>query len=249
MHRRILTNAIWGSPSGTPAVLFDSVSGVSFRADVVPPFRTYGIRVRRLGPITLGAYEAIGAWIDDLQRLSDRVLSAVVACSVWRPHAEGRFSRHPMGQAIDIAGVWWDRCDGVSACRYGMRRRVAVGIEATMRLHFGTVLGPTADRRHGDHWHCDVGRAPQITVHELAQSAKGTRKVEVVFLQEACTIVHGKRLKPDGVWGPKTMTAVGEVTSSIDGLSFEDITQSWAYAAFLTTTASMALSLTGVPRV
>lgn len=106
-----------------------------------------------------------------------------------------------------------------------------------MRLHFGTVLGPTANVSHLNHWHVDIGKPPAITVRELARSAKGHRMVEVVYIQEACSVVHGIPLVLDGIWGPRTMDGFSRVLRSMDYGPLPNITTPYVYDAFNAATA------------
>jgi len=237
MHHRIESCALFGAPPGTPGYIFSALAGVPIRAAIARPYCSFGVPVHHVGPVTKQAFTAFTSWAEDLQRLSARPVEAIALCSVWRPHKPGKPSQHPRGLAMDVGGIWWAEDDGVTAADYGSRRKEAVAIEATMRLHFGTVLGPTANAAHADHWHCDVGREPEITEAELAQSASGTRKVEVVWLQEAATVVHGRWLEPDGIWGPRTSEAVTAIGHGLDSDEDRPITCPVVYQAFCLATA------------
>lgn len=239
MRRTITTNLFHGLPSGAPGVLFDEVAGVPVRADIEPPFGSYGQRPRHVGPVVPAFLDRLGDWIFQLQDLSGRRLDAVVACSVWRRHRAGSerpVSSHSRGRGLDIGGVWWSPDDGVTAAGYGQRRREAVSVEATLRLIFGTVLGPSANRQHADHWHVDDIRSPGITRTELQQSACGQRRVEVVYLQESCNVVHGQDVDVDGIWGAETDRAVARVVRGLR-TSTGDIRDPETYLGFLVATA------------
>lgn len=239
MKSTVKTNLLYGSGPGAEAVVFNRLEGVPFRADTKPPFASIGMHVGRLGPVLPSFAERLTEWVFHLQELSGRCCYAVVTPSVWRAHPDGSerpVSRHTRGQAIDIGGVWWGRDDGVTAWGYSQRRREAIAVEATLRLLFGTVLGPASNEAHADHWHVDSGRAPLVSWSELRQSQLGTRKVEVVYLQEACAHVHGVELVSDGIWGPKTAAAVSRVVSSLRSPS-ADIRDPEAYLAFNVATA------------
>lgn len=239
MQKTIGTDRLHGSPPGTQAFIFDEVAGVEYRADVVRPYNTYGSTVRKLGPVLHDFYDRLDDWTFQVQELSGRRLAAVVSCSVWRrhpPRSARPVSSHTMGRGIDIGGVWWSRDDGITAWGYGDRRREAVALEATMRLYFGTVLGPTANKSHADHWHCDTCKPPAITWSELSQSARGIRKVEVVYLQESCSVVHGQQLEVDGIWGEQTRRAVHRVVSTLR-VSSHDIRDPETYLAYNVATA------------
>lgn len=237
MQRLTTTDRLLNSPPGTPAVLFNQVSGVHIRADVKHPYDTFGTSVRHVGPVLPSFMNTLEDFVMDLQHKAARSLEALVLCSVWRAAKEGeRFNRHAEGLAADIGGFWWNRRDGVTAWEYSRRRRQAVACEAVLRCYFGTVLGPTSNLDHANHWHVDAGKAPELDAGELAQSDGGVRKVEVVYLQDACSTVHGIPLEWDGIWGPKTKAAVAQVLAGLDSAD-GDITNPSSYRAFNVATA------------
>ena len=234
--RRMVSDGQLYDSNGGDAFLFSAAGDIPLRADIAHPYNTYGREVFRLGPVR----ERFLSRLDDLARhlvsLSGRSVEAIVTCSVFRRYpGRGSVSRHALGQAIDIGGVWWTAEDGTTAWDYAADRRRAVAVESTMRLFFGTVLGPTANRKHRDHWHLDTGKTPSITWRELRQSADGRRRVEVVYLQEACSVIHNIPLALDGIWGPRTASAVGRVLAATRAP--QDIRNPEAYVAFCTASA------------
>jgi hypothetical protein len=232
------TDKLLNSPPSTAAVLFDAVAGVQVRADVKRPYDTYGTPIKHVGPVLPNFMNTIEDWVMELQRLAAKSIEALVLCSVWRAAKEGeKVNRHAEGQAMDIGGVWWNLRDGITAWGYGSRRREAVALEATLRLHFGTVLGPTSNKAHAKHWHVDTGKEPAITPDELAASKGGVRKVEIVYLQDACSTVHGLKVVQDGLWGPKTEAAVCDVLAELVSSLKPDITAPEVYRAFNVATA------------
>lgn len=236
---------LWGSPPGATAIEFNSVSGIEVRADVVKPYGTFGKPVRPRGPVLPTFYNTVEDWVDELQRLAGKKLVALVLCSVWREAKEGdRINRHAEGKAMDIGGVWWNRDDGVTASKYyGSRHKEAVGVEASMRMFFGTVLGPSSNKAHGGenaHWHVDTGKATEISPDELRDSRRGVRKVEIVYVQDAITSVHGMDCgRIDGQWGPKTAAAF-EVLMSTVNAHMINISVPTVYRAFNLATALVA---------
>jgi hypothetical protein len=228
---------------------FNEALGITIRADVTHPYDQFGTTVRKVGPVLPEMMDTIEAFLRDLQQLSARKVEALTLCSVWRPAKEGeRRNRHAEGKAIDIGGVWWDRRDGITAWGYGAQRKQAVAFEAVQRIHFGTCLGPTSNQQHANHWHDDIGKEPGITPSELAASQRRERKVEVVFVQDACSTVHGIPLKLDGWWGDLTEAAVNQVLRGLDGVDLDlDITIPMTYKAFCVATALVGFGVLEAP--
>jgi len=233
MQRSITTDKLLHQPPGTAAVLFNSVRAVQVRADVKSPYDTFGTAVRHVGPVLPETMETFENWVTEFQRLAHIELSAVVLCSVWREAKVGEvINRHAEGLALDIGGVWLSRLKGITAWGYSRDRERAVGLEASLRLFFGTVLGPTANKDHAHHWHVDLGKAVGLTAGEIEESRRW-RKVEVVFIQDGLVTLFSHRgLAIDGSYGPKTKAAVGSILAEL-GYSDGDITNPSAYKAFL----------------
>lgn len=245
MRRVITTNKLDRLPPSTPAFMFDEAAGVECRADVRPPFSTFGTSVRYLGPVLPEAIDALDTFATELQRLFARHLRALVFANVWRKKLPGEHvNRHAEGRAFDLAGVWWNEIEGLTAADYGKRRKEAIAVEACLRLVFPTVLGPASNRAHGGerpHWHVNVVEEPiepAITEKELADSKRGVRKVEVVYLQDACNTVHGIDVGScDGWYGPKTSQGVNRILSQLDFIGSPEISNPDAYQAVNIATA------------
>lgn len=238
MRRRTSSDRLHGSGSGRgdDAFVFTMAGGIQLNTDVVHPYNAFGRPAVKLGPVRRSFLSRLDTWAGHLADLSDCNVAAISVCSVYRPHTgSGEVSRHAEGLAADVGGVWWAPDDGTTAWDYAADRRRAVAVESTMRLFFGTVLGPTSNRRHRDHWHVDCGKVPGITWRELRHSADGRRRIEVVYLQEACRVVHGVPLALDGIWGPRTAAAVGRVLDATRAP--RDIRNPEAFVAFATATA------------
>jgi hypothetical protein len=233
MHQSIATDKLLHQPPGTAAALFNSVRGIQVRADVKSPYDTFGTAVRHVGPVLPETMETVENWATEFQRLAHIEMSALVLCSVWREAKVGEvINRHAEGRALDIGGVWLSRLKGVTAWGYSKDREQAIGLEASLRLFFGTVLGPTANKAHAHHWHVDIGRPVELTAGEIEESRRW-RKVEVVFIQDALVTLFGHRgLAIDGYYGPKTRAAASSVLAEV-GYPDGSITSHSAYKAFL----------------
>lgn len=247
MQRLTTTDKLLNSPPGTAAMMFNQVVGVDIRADVIHPFNTLGNTVRHVGPVLPVMMNTLEDFLQELQILSARKVEALTLCSVWRAAKEGeRWNRHAEGKAIDIGGLWWDRREGITAWHYGRQRQEAVAFEAVQRIHFGTVLGPTSNQDHANHWHCDIGKDPAITPSELQASRDGTRRVEVVYLQDACSTIHGIPLELDGKWGDLTEGAMKYVLGQLEGADL-DITNPTTYRMFNVATALVGFGQVEAP--
>jgi len=117
--------------------------------------------------------------------------------------------RHRQGVAVDIDSLWWDR-SAIPAVvtlhsRGDMRRYL--GVEACLRMEFGTVLGWEYNRAHRDHWHCDLGSDVGFDVRSRSR---------VLFVQAALVELWGERLVLDGVFGPLTAAAATHILEQVD---------------------------------
>ena len=133
---------------------------------------------------------------------------------VDRPDPKG-IDRHAQARAIDIGSVRWEPGRGQLTVRAGdpamggegvgaiaMARYLAV--TAVFELHLGCALNYwQPDGKHRSHWHLDDHREPGWNAGWLPS---------VRFLQAALRYVWGAEgLAIDGVMGPKTRAALGDV--------------------------------------
>ena len=133
------------------------------------------VRVRSVAGVTLSqpsvmtceTAEALNSWVDKgLQpafRRNNQVVSLRVAahysCRTRNNRPGARISEHGKGKAIDISGFTLASGETVSVLEgwraSGYKKRLRKAWTAACR-HFGTVLGPEADRYHRDHFHFDT---------------------------------------------------------------------------------------------
>ena len=202
--------------SGDEIVKFNSIAGVPIRyarkdgtVPPAPPYGTLGTTVRHVS-CRADFRDKIAAFLADLARVCPYGMPSALVCGSFMG---GRKSgMHAEGRAVDIDAVWWgdpyvtglDRPKPFPVITYyaDQDARRYLAIEATLRRHFGTVLGWWYNAKHKDHWHCDdsspVGFNPRSTQRAL-------------FVQLALTHVLGWPVAVDGKYGPQTETGVASV--------------------------------------
>jgi hypothetical protein len=213
---------------------FDSLAGVPLYYARLPPQFPYGSKGQ--GPRTC--------------RLAPKFKDELEAClyGLWKLHPWGtpariieggcyveKAGRHGEGRAIDIDALWWED-DRHLITRDAISYPVHyLGIEACLRLGFGTVLDFWFGHGHEDHWHVDNGQPQGFS------GQPPTAHAETIFLQASLIHVHGAQLKAgiDGILGPETMMAFAHVTEPAgDGCTRETIKLLWNAYLQLTAEAS-----------
>lgn len=114
-------------------------------------------------------------WLDkDVQPLAQQILGARVAsirqlgtysCRRMYGRAEGRWSEHATGNAIDIAGFVLEDGREIALLRDWSSEGTEEGqflraVRDAACQSFGTVLSPDYNQTHADHFHLDQGFAP-----------------------------------------------------------------------------------------
>lgn len=105
--------------------------------------------------------------------------------------------QHGLGKAIDVDGFWWSANKKFMALDAPTNWDLYLAIEASLRRVFGTVLNYDYNRKHRDHWHCDLGT--RTSWRRVTSQAK--------FAQRALNEIWGEKLMIDGKWGKKSNAA------------------------------------------
>jgi hypothetical protein len=118
-------------------------------------------------------------------------------------------SNHSFGDAIDIVGVRWPPVGGptsqlretiVHNYTDSAERALLIRINACLRLSFATVIDyHRAD--HRDHFHCDMNRGS-------GRLLRG--KSTLTFVQEALSVILGRRVPSTGSFDVATQQALRE---------------------------------------
>ena len=110
------------------------------------------------------------------------------------PRAGGR-SYAQKNRAFDLDGLAFDNGSKWMADSYPFAPHLYLAIESAIRMHFGTVLTYSYDRRNEDRIYFDNGR--KIGFHSYSKS-------RTVFLQNCLYHLFDMQLSCDGVLGPET---------------------------------------------
>lgn len=122
--------------------------------------------------------------------------------------------QHGAGTAMDLSIVRWndgrvsDMFNGHHASSSRALRRRYFAVEASLRVYFRYVLDGNYNAAHRNHFHADFGAMPY---RRLLRSSRA----DTVFLQATCNNFIGSGLAVDGVWGPRTSSAVGTLKSRL----------------------------------
>jgi hypothetical protein len=108
-------------------------------------------------------------------------------------------SLHHKNRAFDLDGLLFGAEDPWVATSFPQRPQLYLGIEAVLRMHFGTVLSFDYNKAHEDHFHFDNGT--QLGFKTAAKS-------HVIFVQNVIALVHGISIVRDGLWGSETDSAL-----------------------------------------
>jgi hypothetical protein len=136
------------------------------------------VEFSRLGgvPVTYRRQRAPSQLQEDFLAVLDKCFEEL--WEVWgeRPNAilsagayVAKAGRHGEGLAFDLDGFDFGDGPWCKLKRWGglwkAHRRLAICIEAHLRLHIPQVLGPSYDWAHRDHWHLDNRAAAQGYQH------------------------------------------------------------------------------------
>ncbi len=143
------------------------------------------------GPFTLD-------WVGDV---------GVTVCKPGR-HGEGRafdltHIRATNGTLIDMNTSW----NLARSCASATTRRRYIGVAASLRRYFGTVLTAWYNADHENHIHFDNGTAVGPINSGLETDTK--------LVQVTCNYFNGESLAIDGAWGPLTDAAYGRLLTKL----------------------------------
>lgn len=143
-----------GACGVTDAVRISSVSGISLSTHAVMDCTT----ARALNAwVAQAARPAIGTLGGGLQELR---VAAHYACRTRNNQRGAKISEHGKGHAIDIAGFKLRNGQELTVLQNwnGDHAKVMRAMHKAACGPFGTVLGPSSDRFHRDHFHLDTAR-------------------------------------------------------------------------------------------
>lgn len=150
-------------------------------------------------------FSQLDAWARNLdRRLGDAGLAGVAwwgevgSMACHRPTAA-----HNRARGFDLCAVGLrdgSRIDA-NAAHAGSRsaQRRYLGLTATLRRYFSTVLTTHYNAAHRDHLHID-------DLRQLAPIRSDVR-TDTALVQSAANLLAGDRLMVDGIWGPRTQEA------------------------------------------
>lgn len=217
MITKIRTNQLDGQPPNTDAIMFNDIAGIQLRADVTPPFKTFGVTVKPRGPVQTVFYTALCDVVYGLEQFSGKKLKAIVTPSVWRAKKPNEtVNRHAEGIAIDIGSVWWEDDIHVTAFGFQDNPRVYLGCWAVFWMHMAMALGHL-QKAHENHWHLQLlsqgRRIGAVSKFELS----GDVQMKVIFIQLVLRHLYGVTLHVDGQWGTKeTEPAVNRILEQLE---------------------------------
>jgi hypothetical protein len=122
-------------------------------------------------------------------------VSAIFCGGISRNPTLGAQSFHYQNRAFDLDALVFDNAPTWTAKSFPEKPHLYLGIEATIRMSFGTVLGYVYNADHRDHIHFDDGTAVGFNTYA---------KSRVEFLQNCCRYLFDRDLGVDGVYGPLT---------------------------------------------
>lgn len=183
-----------------PQNSFDEVAGVPVHYDRYPnPQYGYGTRGK---PHTWHCTEAFE------EKLNDAFEELWTVCPLGRAEVittAGAYvdkpGMHGEGRGFDVDGIFWENRSFVTK-NYPNDRPFYLAVEAVLRKHFGTVLNYEYNVDHQDHLHVDDGS----TTGFVAQ-----HRSRVLFLQMVLTHVFDRTVTIDGLIGPETNGAAGDL--------------------------------------
>jgi len=174
--------------------------------------------------------EADAAFGHLLRNLSDAGLGDVRAILFGGIGRSGSGSSyHHRNRAFDLDGLILASGDIWVANTFPTRPFFYLGIEATLRQHFGTILTYLYNQDHQDHMHFDNGDSVGFARHS---------KSRVLFLQNAIKFLFDVPVGIDGVYGPETAAAERQVRQEL-GLGGFSTRDNWL--KFLAASAEVAL--------
>ena len=161
-----------GQVCSDPAIQGEAIGAVSGQGacgidDAVRIRSVAGVQVQPATRMDCQTASALKDWVvngvqqaTQGQAASLRVVSGY-SCRFRNAAASGKLSEHAYGRAIDIAGVGLKSGREVTVLTGWNTARDGAALRAMWQSacrHFGTVLGPDANRFHRDHFHFDTAR-------------------------------------------------------------------------------------------
>jgi len=161
--------------------------------------------------------DALSRFIADLRRVGMPIEAILTAGSLYCRciSKSDNLSNHSFGDAIDIVGVRWAAVGGpasrlretiVHNFRDPEQRTLLRRINACLRLPFRIVIDYQRPD-HQDHFHCDMNRGGE-------RPARGA--TTLVFVQEALSVVLGRRIPSTGRLDAATQQGLREFAGGAD---------------------------------
>ena len=161
--------------------------------------------------------DALSRFIADMRRVGMPMEAILTAGSLYCRciSRSDNFSNHSFGDAIDIVGVRWAAMGGpASRLRETIvhnfgdpeQRTLLRRINACLRLPFKIVIDYHRTD-HQDHFHCDMNRGGE-------RPARGA--TTLVFVQEALSLVLGRRIPSTGRLDAATQQGLREFSGGTD---------------------------------
>ncbi|MCB1342874.1 MAG: extensin family protein [Pseudooceanicola sp.] len=122
-------------------------------------------------------------------------------------------SYHHRNRAFDLDGLVFDDGDIWVADTFPERPYFYLGVEATLRQHFGTILTYLYNSDHENHLHFDNGDSVKFVRYS---------KSRVLFLQNAIQLLYDIPVGIDGVYGPETEQAERRMRQDLGLGGFSD---------------------------
>lgn len=123
------------------------------------------------------------------------------------------FSWHQKARALDLTNVQFEDgsfCDMNWTWRQERTgRRKYLGIAASLRVYFGTVITQWFDDDHLDHIHFDNG----VDYPPIRDKSS---RVDATLVQAASNLLNGTSLAVDGDWGDKTQAAYEDLKRALN---------------------------------
>lgn len=122
---------------------------------------------------------------------------------------------HEQGRAVDLTQLRAGNGDFIDmntswrpslACASIQTRRMYVGVAASLRRYFGTVLTAWYNADHENHIHFD----DSVSLPPIRTSAT----TDTTLVQASCNYLNGESLTIDGAWGPLTEAAYGRLLNA-----------------------------------
>lgn len=190
--------------------------GIAFRPSMNPAFAT--------------ACE--GCFAELILRLAlaaDLQVETILSGGVSRAGTGSSF--HHKNRAFDFDGLLFK--DGTTwvANTFPLRRQLYLGLEAVLRMHFGTVLTFDYNKAHEDHFHFDNGTTVGF---------KTAAKSHVIFIQNVIAFVYATPIGRDGLWGGETEGALKALRARLE---IGPLSNQANWRAFLAVVAEDAMAL------